>query len=93
MSRLSRLVSRCIWLLAGVSEQITGILRPTSRLPIGEEFQWDCPLSPDGVCHYYSHDGIVHLNDGTFDQMPRSYDPTYETEDSCIYCGKPLERK
>lgn len=60
---------------------------------------WSCPSSPDKCCHYYSKIGdmgyYVTLIDGT-----KHYLEGYthekandETEDDCIFCGEPDERK
>lgn len=54
---------------------------------------WDCPESLDKVCHYYSVNGMVKLNNGKEVKMPESHDPTMESEDWCIFCGEPEERK
>jgi len=57
-------------------------------------FGWRCIKSPDHVCHYYSNDGKVELIDGTKVDVPWSdYDAKYESEDGCIFCGMPDERK
>lgn len=52
-----------------------------------------CPDSPDKSCHYWTEDGMIPLNDGTKAAMPEDHDPDYETDDSCIFCGWPQERK
>lgn len=67
---------------------------------------WTCEKSPDGICHYYTdtdRDGVrcVVLTDGTMDHnFPRTeegsnweWHPDYETDDMCLYCGEPEERK
>lgn len=64
----------------------------------GEHFGWYCPKSPDHGCHYFSDNGIVTLNDGTTMQCPpdedgEPYSGDYETDDCCIFCGAPNERK
>lgn len=63
-----------------------------------KSFGWRCKKSPDGVCHYFSEDGKVELIDGTTVTVPADVDghvndPNYETEDSCLFCGHPEERK
>lgn len=71
----------------------------------GQDFGWWCPDSLDHVCHYYSDSLTVEeakaanttfyvlLIDGTKCLMPKDYKDTYETEDQCIFCGQPQERK
>ena len=52
-------------------------------------FGWRCP---DTLCHYFTINGRVELIDQTKVDAPLGHDPNHETEDSCIYCGKPEER-
>jgi hypothetical protein len=61
----------------------------------GRGFGWRCPESPDGVCHYYTEeDGKIHLIDGRKVDVPdKDHDPQYETDDSCLFCREPSERK
>jgi hypothetical protein len=62
---------------------------------------WVCTKSPDHVCHYYSSfiDGKhgVELIDGTIDYPTDLQEDDYseedETDDCCIYCHQPDERK
>jgi len=54
-------------------------------------FGWSCSESPDKTCHYFSKDGKVTLIDGT--TVDVESDEDYETEDCCIFCGQPEERK
>jgi hypothetical protein len=54
---------------------------------------WYCPESPDRGCHYTSEKGKVELSDGTLVDVPAGHDDSYETDDSCIFCGQPDERK
>jgi len=59
-----------------------------------KDFGWWCPDSPDHTCHYFSMDGMVELLDGTTIERPKgAIDPQYETEDQCLFCGQPEERK
>lgn len=68
----------------------------------GQHFGWRCKKSPDGVCHYFTDprgkaisliNGKQHLiNDPQF-PLDGTYDPEYETDDCCIFCGHPEERK
>ena len=63
-------------------------------------FDWYCPDSPDNQCHYYTQDtpegkGLL-FRDGTImltKDFPEDWDPDYETDDCCIFCGQPDERK
>jgi hypothetical protein len=64
---------------------------------------WFCTESPDNTCHYHSEEGpqlydekpynYVHLITGEEHVLPADYDGKYETEDCCIFCGQPEERK
>lgn len=56
-------------------------------------FGWYCPDSPDHACHYYSNEGKVELLDGTLMNVPEDHDPSYETDDDCMFCHQPEERK
>jgi hypothetical protein len=60
----------------------------------GREFGWWCPDSPDNVCHYFTvgTQGKVKLLAGEFVTSPE-HDPEYETDDRCLWCGQPNERK
>ena len=68
----------------------------------GSLFGWYCPDSPDHTCHYYSEeedDGrrYVRLVDGRKQYLPDSYakkiEDCGESDDWCIFCGHPEERK
>ena len=53
-----------------------------------------CPSSPDSVCHYYTNEhNKVELINGQQVDCPDSHDVEYETDDSCIFCHQPEERK
>jgi len=54
---------------------------------------WYCEPSPDKRCHYYSRDGKISLRNGNTVDIPTDHDPEYETDDCCIFCGDPDERK
>ncbi len=62
---------------------------------------WYCPSSPDHFCHYdsWTEDGINHyiyISEGDeFEQfqLPEDHDPCEGSEDDCIFCGQPEERK
>ena len=56
-------------------------------------FGWRCQDSPDGVCHYFSHDGLVKMIDGTMVPVPPDHNGKCETDDQCMWCGMPEERK
>lgn len=61
-------------------------------------FGWWCPDSPDHLCQYFSYDKngtrAVMLRDGT-EHIFQEYknDPNYESDDDCLFCGSPDERK
>jgi hypothetical protein len=52
-----------------------------------------CSNSPDHACHYYTDFGEIVLVDGSRIAAPLEHDVEYETDDSCIYCMDPEERK
>lgn len=59
-----------------------------------------CPESPDHTCHYFTEDGKIKLVTGVEVDVPKDhldedgkYDPNWETDDSCLFCGSPEERK
>ena len=56
---------------------------------------WCCAQSPDRVCHYVtsSSDDLVHLINGDKVPPPSGHVVEHETEDRCIFCGHPFERK
>jgi ribonuclease HI len=58
-----------------------------------EGFGWYCPDSPDHTCYYYSDEGNVTLIDGTLVPIPETHNSSYESDDYCIFCGSPDERK
>jgi hypothetical protein len=58
-----------------------------------KDFGWPCSKSPDKVCHYFSYQGHITLINGKKHQLPSSYDDNHESEDWCIFCGAPEERK
>jgi len=66
----------------------------------GEDLGWYCPKSPDHACHYFSEGGKVKLAGGILVDIPEdckdedgSYNPNWETDDCCLFCGSPEERK
>ena len=54
---------------------------------------WRCKESPDGVCHYFSKDGKVQLLGNRECDVPIDHDGSGESDDWCIFCGMPEERK
>lgn len=59
----------------------------------GEYFGHYCPKSSDLHCHYYSVNGYIHLSTGEKIPVAEDHDPRYETDDCCLFCGMPDERK
>ncbi len=65
-------------------------------------FGWWCPDSPDNTCYYHTYEvdaylltsRMVTLIDGT-EHILRDYegDPKYESDDDCVFCHDPEERK
>ena len=59
-----------------------------------KHFGWYCPQSPDHACHYFSDgDGQVRLINGEDHAVPAGHEIARESEDCCIFCGDPEERK
>ncbi len=58
-----------------------------------KDFGWHCPDSPDNTCHYFTMEGKVRLISGQQIDPPPRHRPDHETEDQCIFCGNPQERK
>ena len=57
---------------------------------------WFCPDSPDHACHYFTEGGKVELNTGEWAvPNPEHWEDgkEYETDDRCLFCGDPEERK
>lgn len=61
---------------------------------------WWCPKSPDHHCYYYSHHAtykedrrVVFLQDGREFGLSKDHNKDNESEDWCIFCGQPDERK
>jgi hypothetical protein len=65
---------------------------------------YEGPTSPDGVCVYYSQAGrdehagkrVVRLKigaDWVIHPLPDDHDEGGESEDWCVFCGQPDERK
>ena len=64
----------------------------------GVHFGWRCKKSPDSVCHYHTEGGAVDLIEGTPDFFKYRKTGNWtsednESDDCCVYCGHPDERK
>jgi hypothetical protein len=62
----------------------------------GRNFGWYCAESPDHACHYYTYDRKgtqVQLYDRTLHSLKEPSDPEYESDDCCLFCNQPDERK
>jgi len=66
----------------------------------GKSFGWFCPESPDKECHYYTDsydEGLgVMLRNGEIilaKDLPSTWEENHESDDWCIFCGLPEERK
>jgi hypothetical protein len=57
---------------------------------------WWCPKSQDNLCHYETDENLeVTLKNRAKIKVLPYYtvtDQEYETEDSCLFCGDPLDR-
>jgi len=59
---------------------------------------WYCPDSIDHHCHYYTERDdkgyyVELVNGDKLYKLPEDHDPDYETDDDCIFCHDPEERK
>jgi ribA/ribD-fused uncharacterized protein len=82
--------------LMEVREELAAAREREGNMPSAKEqweFGWDCPESPDGVCHYFSKEGKVELADGRSVPVPANHDATNESQEWCIFCKEPKERK
>lgn len=67
----------------------------------GTDFGWHCPSSPDHCCHYFSErvapgmEPFVKLNNGGVAYLSSDHyeNQAYESDDVCLFCGDPNERK
>lgn len=59
----------------------------------GASFGWHCPKSPDHVCHYWSRDGMIELLNKRRIPIPAGHRVEGESDNWCIFCGEPEERK
>lgn len=57
------------------------------------DFGWYCPDSPDNTCYYYTDNGKIELRNGEKVDLPVNHSIGNESDDWCIYCGNPNERK
>ena len=59
----------------------------------GSDFGWYCSKSPDHICYYFTNDrGKVQLKNGTEVDV-EEHDKEYESDDDCLFCHLPDERK
>lgn len=58
-----------------------------------KNFGWYCNVSEDHVCHYYSKNGLIELINGKNIPVDDNHNAEYETEDECLFCHHPEERK
>lgn len=62
-------------------------------------FGWWCPVSPDHTCYYHTEEigkerGVtLHNGQNHIFQEYDLADVEYETEDNCLFCHDPDERK
>jgi len=58
---------------------------------------WWCPKSPDNHCYYFSEEAeskrVVLLKNGETFILPADHKHENETDDTCLFCGAPDERK
>ena len=62
-------------------------------LKCGQGRGWRCKESPDSVCHYRSRNRCIKLLGGALYALPDDYDDSNESDDWCVFCGLPDERK
>lgn len=64
-----------------------------------KDFGWFCETSPDETCHYYSEESLdsesrfITLKSGMKHLFHPDHNHKNETDDSCLFCGSPEERK
>jgi hypothetical protein len=61
-----------------------------------KDFGHYCDVSPDHACHYFTEDGMIKLNNGQIidsKTLDPDHDPDWETDDTCLFCSNPQERK
>lgn len=69
----------------------------------GERFGWYCPSSPDHACHYYTEEDeddprphVLSINGEKIyltEKQIAQVEDWGESDDYCIFCGHPEERK
>jgi hypothetical protein len=71
----------------------------------GRDLGWFCPDSPDHICYYHSvipdypysglpyRRAVILRTTEEFFLLPQSHDPHDESDDWCIFCKQPEERK
>lgn len=102
--RYGRLLDACKHVLPVLTDEMKDHLRRHTEKSWGFNYAccgicgrglgWRCTESPDGVCHYFTNDnGRVKLIDGTEVELAEPPDPDYESNDSCLFCASPQERK
>lgn len=84
--------------LKGCRHEIENIAGHASCSACKLELGWYCKDSPDHHCHYYSTDNGKSVELSTGEKVPNpgfeeDYEPLYETDDNCLFCGEPDERK
>ena len=65
----------------------------SAQCKCGKYHGWYCPKSPDHRCYYFTQAGKVLMKDGTLEDPPPEHDTDYESDDWCVFCGSPDERK
>ena len=87
------------------ADESRGFLGSAVCTDCGKNKGWWCPDSPDHLCHYFSKEKggirVVRLSNGqvvpvpplTGDLAGHERDPDNETEDECLFCGRPEERQ
>ena len=68
---------------------------PTSSGAI-RSWGWYCPDSPDHQCYYYTEadeNGDRYITTINDEKVIVVSNPDWETDDCCIFCGDPEERK
>lgn len=96
LEKLHRIINRCRHPNEGVRRKG---LSPYCNTCNNYMEGWFCPKSPDKMCYYYSEptkvDGkfVIALRDGTSFPLGEFHLQDYETDDQCLFCGYPEERK
>lgn len=58
-------------------------------------FGWYCPESPDKTCHYFTNEnGLIELMNRELVRPGKEWPgKKFESDDFCVFCGHPDERK